>query len=839
MTGVDLAVPMAGWLCSLAEAPDEAFAGGLLGDGVAIDPTEGVVRAPCDGTVVALAEARHAVTIEAANGAHILLHVGIDTVALGGHTFAASVAVGQQVAQGDVLLTFDLDYVARNARSVMTPVVLVNGDGFRIARRAPIDQSVADQDYLMSVSPRSAVGDTPDAAPADGAAEASREVIVSMPHGLHARPAARVAGCAKAFAARITLSRDGRTARARSPTALMGLGARHGDRLRVAASGSDAADAVHAVASLLEAGAGDNVAPPKPAPDSAPAVAAIDGEQVLRGVCAAPGLAVGPVFVLARDDIEIDAHAPDAAAERARLDAALATLATRIVERQTAQGSDIFGAHLALLEDDDLLQSTRALIQKGRSAAFAWRAVMRQQAALLGELDDARLAERAADFLDLERQLLSILVGRAEDSAPTAPAGAILVADELYPSDMAGLATAGIAGLCTARGGPTSHVAILAAAMDLPAVVAAGAPVLGAQNGATAVLNADDGILHLSPADTDIAAAVQKLERRTEVRTQAVAQAHEACHTADGVRIHVVANLGAVADAAAAVAAGAEGCGLLRTEFLFLDRDTAPDQDQQLGHYQEIADALEERPLVVRTLDIGADKPARYVGLTGEENPALGVRGIRLALRHPGLLDTQLRALVRVTPPGRCSIMVPMVSSVDELLAVRQRLEAIVHEAGVEDRPPLGVMVETPAAALIADRLAEHADFLSIGTNDLTQYALAMDRGHPDLAEQFDALHPAVLRLIDLTAKAGQRHGRWVGVCGGLAGDLLAAPVLIGLGVTELSAIPARIPDVKGVVRAVRKADCVAVAQQALDLGSAADVRALVRQQVPQVSDWT
>lgn len=834
MTGVDLAVPMSGWLCPLAEAPDEAFAGGLLGDGVAIDPAEGVVRAPCDGTVVALAQARHAVTIEAANGAHILLHVGIDTVALGGHTFAASVAVGQQVARGDVLLTFDLDYVARNARSVMTPVVLANGDTFRIARRAPVDRSVTDQDYLMSVSPRSAVGDTPDAAPADGADEASRDATVSMPHGLHARPAARVAGRAKAFAARITLSLDDTTANAKSPTALMGLGARHGDRLLVAASGPDAADAVHAVASLLEAGAGDDVAPDQPA-----AVAAIDGEQVLRGVCAAPGLAVGPVFVLARDDIDIDADAADAAAERARLDAALATLGTRIAGRQTAQGSDIFGAHLALLDDDDLVQSTRALIQEGRSATFAWRAVMRQQAARLGALEDARLAERAADFLDLERQLLSILTGRDEDDALAAPAGAILVADELYPSDMAGLATAGIAGLCTARGGPTSHVAILAAAMDLPAVVAAGTPVLGAQNGATAVLNADDGILHLSPADTDIAAAVQKLEQRAARRMQAVARAHETCRTADGVRIHVVANLGAVADAAAAVAAGAEGCGLLRTEFLFLDRDTAPDEDEQHGHYQEIANALDTRPLVVRTLDIGADKPARYVGLAGEPNPALGVRGIRLALRHPDLLDTQLRALVRVTPPGRCSIMVPMVSSVDELLAVRQRLEAIVGETGVKDRPPLGVMVETPAAALIADRLAEHADFLSIGTNDLTQYTLAMDRGHQDLAEQFDALHPAVLRLIDVTAKAGRRHGRWVGVCGGLASDPLAAPILIGLGVTELSAIPARVPDVKGVVRALRGDDCAAVARQALDLGSAADVRALVRQRVAQVSDWT
>jgi phosphocarrier protein FPr/phosphocarrier protein len=295
---------------------------------------------------------------------------------------------------------------------------------------------------------------------------------------------------------------------------------------------------------------------------------------------------------------------------------------------------------------------------------------------------------------------------------------------------------------------------------------------------------------------------------------------------ADGTRIEVFANLGAVAEVAAAVENGAEGCGLLRTEFLFMDRAEPPGEAEQQGVYQAIAAALEGRPLIVRTLDIGADKPVGYLPLPPQANPALGLRGVRVSLAWPDLFRAQLRAVLRVTPAGQAQIMLPMVASLAELKAARAIIADLAAELGVAP-PAIGVMVETPAAAVTADLIAAEADFFSIGTNDLAQYALAMDRTGAELAAQVDALHPAVLRLIRQAAAGGARHGRTVAVCGSLASEPAAAPILIGLGVTELSAAPAAIPDLKAAVRELTMRRCVDIAERALACASAAEVRAL------------
>jgi phosphocarrier protein FPr/phosphocarrier protein len=439
---------------------------------------------------------------------------------------------------------------------------------------------------------------------------------------------------------------------------------------------------------------------------------------------------------------------------------------------------------------------------------------------------DERLAARAADLRDLERQVLLALSGEAEP-APQPPAGAILIAEDISPSQLMALKDARLGGLCTARGGPTSHVAILAAAMDIPALVAAGPDVLATPDGATVVLDADAGVLLAAPKPQELKSARARLVARSAKKSAALAMAQAPCRTADGVRIEVFANVGSLADAEAAVRNGAEGCGLLRTELLFLDRPSAPDEAEQASHYQGIAAAFEGRPVIVRTLDIGGDKPAPYLELAPGENPMLGLRGVRVSLRHPDLLRAQLRAILGVRPAGQCRIMLPMVSSLGELSAVRAIAEQVRAELGQAEPLQLGVMIETPAAALTADIIAAEADFLSIGTNDLAQYTLAMDRGEPSLAAEVDALHPAVLRLIGQAAQAGRARGRPVGVCGGLASDLQAAPILIGLGVTELSAAPAVVAELKAAVRALSLADCQDLARRACALASAAEVRAL------------
>ena len=310
-------------------------------------------------------------------------------------------------------------------------------------------------------------------------------------------------------------------------------------------------------------------------------------------------------------------------------------------------------------------------------------------------------------------------------------------------------------------------------------------------------------------------------------RAAALADADTPCRMADDARIEIFANLGTLADCDAAMAAGAEGCGLLRTELLFLDRDTPPDEDEQVALYQAIADRLEGRPLIIRTLDIGGDKPVRYLPIAPEENPALGLRGIRVGLDRPELLETQLRAILRVGPPGQCRILLPMITSLDELMEVRRLADSAAHAIGRVDPIQIGVMIETPAAAITADLLAPIADFFAIGTNDLAQYTLAMDRGNPAVAPRVDALHPAVLRMIERAAQAGAAHGRPVGVCGGLASDLTAVPILIGLGVTELSAVPGVIPELKALVRSLTRAACADLAKEALGQSSPGAVRTL------------
>lgn len=837
MSALVLMAPLKGWVSALEEAPDAVFAERMLGDGLAIDPLDSTLHAPCDATVVSVHRAGHAVTLRAENGAEILMHIGLETVALNGEGFEAFVREGQAVRAGDRLIGFDLDLVARRARSLITPVVITNLDAFRIVRRDQ-DREIAAGAFLMELSP---VQGASFAAPAAAAEEIRREIVVPLAHGIHARPAARIAEAAKAFSSELALVAGARRANAKSPVGLMSLAIRHGDTIQVLASGADALAAVTALAALIEGGMGEGAPVAAKAPIAAAPVsseltpsAELPRDGVLKGVLAAPGLAIGKAVRVASADIVVREAGEGVAQEGAALAAALDKIRARI--GQAAETGDkarkaILAAHQAFLDDPELVAGARRLIADGKSAGFAWRQSIGGYVQALRALGDRRMAERVDDLIDLERQVLRALSGEEESDTALAP-GSILLADELLPSQLMGVDPAALAGFATARGGPTSHVAILAAAMGIPALVAVGAALSRVEDGTTLILDSDAATLRVAPDAKALEAAQTGLAQRQERKAAAKATAHQPAVTRDGVHIEVFANTGSVADAQAAVANGAEGSGLLRTEFLFLDRDTPPDEDEQARQYQAVADALEGRPLIIRTLDVGGDKAAPYLPIPAEENPALGLRGVRVSLWRPHLLKTQLRAILRVAPFGQCKIMVPMVASLDELRAVRAVLEEAKRELGVTAPVELGVMIETPAAAVTADLLAAEADFLSVGTNDLTQYVLAMDRGNPELAAGIDALHPAVLRMIDQTCKGAVKHGRWVGVCGGLASDLDATPILLGLGVTELSTTASIAPDVKARVRSLSLDACRALAAQALQLSSPEAIRALVQSQM-------
>ncbi len=813
-----LVAPLRGWAAPLDEVPDAVFAGRMLGDGVAIDPTEGRLHAPCDAEVVSVARTRHAVTLRTAEGAEILIHIGIETVALNGEGFTPRVAAGDRVRAGDTLIEFDLDLLARRAKSLLTPILVTNPDAFSVGWRIA-DREIAVGELLLEIVPVWSAG------PADPGGDESEHrlgVVLGLPHGLHARPAGRLAALAKPFVAKVVVTARGRTADARSPVALMTLGATAGDELILVGRGADAPHALAALAAFLGSDGGETAAP-KPVAAALVVTAAASNDGLIRGVSAAPGLAVGPAVFLKPAEVVIERDGRGPSAERAALATALAEVRAALSAGAAGTAGEIMAAHLALLDDPALTGAAEAGIAAGRSAGFGWGAALDAQAQRLEALDDERLRERAHDLIDLKRQVQRRLGGAAE-AAIHVPAGAVLIADDLLPSELMAVSDR-IAGLCTARGGPTSHVAIIAAAQGLPALVAADPRVLAVPDGAEVILDAGAGWLDPAPSPGALAAARAETAVRAERRAAALATAVEACRLADGTRIEVFANLERVEGAGPAVAAGAEGCGLLRTEFLFMERVSPPDEAEQALAYQAIADALGGRPLIVRTLDIGGDKPVAYLPAPAEDNPVLGLRGIRLSLARPELLDTQLRAILRVRPIGACRIMAPMIASLEELRAVRRALDQARADLGVTEPVELGVMVETPAAALIAAELAAEADFLSIGTNDLTQYALAMDRTNPAVAAGVDALHPAVLRLIALTCDGAAEAGKWVGVCGGLASEVLAAPLLIGLGVTELSAAPAAIPALKAALRPLTLEGCRALARAALAEPTAAAVR--------------
>jgi len=808
-----LAAPLAGWALPLSEVPDPVFAERMAGDGLAIDPTGSVLHAPCDGEILDMKGAQHAVTIRSALGIDVLVHVGIDTVKLAGKGFVPLAAVGAKVEQGQPLLRFDLERLARAAPSLITPIVLASPGTIRTRT---IHRAVRVGDVLMEIAEGA-----PEATGGDGFTEETRrEFSVPFEHGLHVRPGALIAAALKPFTSEVSIIFRGRSANARSTVGMMSLGVRCGDAVEVKAVGNDGERAIEALEALLA---------PAPRARSAKPAAKVAGHRRIEAAIASRGLAVGRAVQWARTELKVAERGEGEQGESAALDRALATLREHLNSLQAeAQGERkaLLAAHAELSEDPDLRGRAAEWLKRGKSAAFAWRQATRAVADGLAALDDPRMRERAADLKDLENQVVRVLAGKPPSSTREFEPGSILLADDVLPSQIISLDTERVVGVCTARGGPTSHVAILASASGLPMLVAGGAGVLEVAEGTQVVLDAEHGWLDVEPPPADLAAAKQAMDERNDERTADLAAAGRASVTRDGVAISVLANLGSLGDAHVAMQRGAGGCGLLRTEFLYMDRREPPDEDEQAAQYQKIAAALAGKPLSIRTMDVGGDKPIPYLPLPREDNPALGMRGLRASLWQPELLRSQVRAILRVQPAGQCKVLLPMVTDADDLKAARAIIEECAKTLGV-DMPAVGAMIETPASALLAEQLAPLCDFLSIGTNDLSQYGLAIDRGHPELARRLDALHPAVLRLIALVAEAGREHGKSVSVCGALGSDVDALPILVGLGVHEVSATPAAIPRLKRTVRNLDARECRELAARALEQTSASEVREL------------
>ena len=678
------------------------------------------------------------------------------------------------------------------------------------------------------------------------------DFTINNPTGLHARPAKIFVTTAKKFKSDIRVQHGAKKANAKSMISMLTLGVESGNEIHISIDGADEEEAYEALDAILKSGLGEAdliektqaaqatpevvVKPATPVSAESAKPAKPLAANVIQGIAAAPGIAIGPLFRLQKVTLDIEETFSDPSAEKNRLQTAitgaraqLQTLYREMSARTGAEEAAIFEAHLELLDDPDLLDAVLARIEKEQSAAQAWQAVIDNRANMLAGLSDPLLAARSADLHDVGYRVLRLLVGAEETGLRLPDHPVVLVAHDLTPSDSASLPKDKVLGFCTAVGGPTAHAAIIARALSLPAVVSAGDGILDIENGTMIVLDGTTGTLTHAPDKATLQKARDAQALRKARLAAAESTAAKPAITKDMHRVEIVANVGGIKDTQAAVLGGAEGVGLLRTEFLFLDKQEAPTQDEQFAVYRDIAAAMNGQPVIVRTLDIGGDKPLPYIDVGHEDNPFLGERGIRLCLNRPELLREQMRAILRAAPHGFLRVMFPMVADIGEF----RRARAIVEEIRAElDAPAveLGIMIEIPSAALMADAFAKEVDFFSVGTNDLTQYTLAMDRQHPLLAGQSDGLHPAVLRLIKMTVDAAHANGKWVGVCGELGADPQAVPILVGMGVDELSVSVPAIPTVKAQIRELTLTSAKEIAAKALNCATAGEVRALVSQ---------
>ncbi|KAM3089655.1 phosphoenolpyruvate--protein phosphotransferase [Phormidesmis sp. 146-35] len=694
-------------------------------------------------------------------------------------------------------------------------------------------------DCLTNRSSSNSSPSSPSNSPSDFASFV--DVTIREKTGLHARPATLLVNLAKEFESEIRIRYGDQTANAKSLVSLLKLGVEGGKTVRLMAQGTDQTQALDTLSQAIAKGLED-----EEESSTITLGRTLSFESApIPGIAASPGVAIAPIFQFKRSKLVFESTAKDPEAEKTRLSQAIATakiqlgnLYDSVKTKSGANQASIFLAHQAFLSDEELVEEAISQLQTHsqthsqthlqiHSAAWAWQTAYEQRAQTLEKLSDPLLAGRATDLRDVGQRVLRLLADTIEDAPQLPDRPVILIAEDLTPSDTASLNPALTLGFCTAYGGSTSHSAIIARSLDIPAIVGAGAAVLNLPDGTPCILDGESGNLYPHPSQADLETARVAQTDLQAIRAAEKLTCYQPALTTDGHRVEVVANIGAAAEAEQAVNAGAEGIGLLRTEFLFLNRSHPPTEAEQFAAYTEMTQALNGLPLIIRTLDIGGDKAVPYLEMPIEENPFLGVRGIRLCLQRPDLFRPQLRAIFRASQSGLVKIMFPMIATLEDLQAVRKIAEDVRLEVGA-DPVEIGIMIEVPSAALMAHELAKEVDFFSIGTNDLTQYTLAIDRGHPALAKQADGLHPAVLRLIDQTVQAANSAGKWVGVCGGIAGDPKGAAILTGLGVTELSVSIPSVAAVKAKLRSLSFSETQTLAQRALRCRTAQEVRSLV-----------
>ncbi|MDQ0416050.1 phosphotransferase system enzyme I (PtsI) [Croceifilum oryzae] len=552
-------------------------------------------------------------------------------------------------------------------------------------------------------------------------------------------------------------------------------------------------------------------------------------EQNGKGIGAATGLAIGTAVIWKKEEVSVQERSiTDLSSELQRFKQAIQATKeqVQILRKQTADRmgeseAAIFDAHLAFLDDPGFIGEMEQRINTQKQAAdWACQSVTGEFSSLFSNMEDEYMRARADDIRDVGNRLLQNIMGKPPLDLGLLKPESIIIADELTPSETAQFSEA-IIGMITARGSKTAHAAIMARTLGIPAVLGLGSFIQQINDGDTIILDGSSGEVIVNPKELLLSQIQEKISKQNQLQASALQEAAEDAYTSDRKRIQVLANIGSPQDVQDALANHAEGIGLFRTEFLYLENANWPTEEEQFSSYKQVLEAFPSKPVIIRTLDIGGDKHLPYAELPKEENPFLGLRAVRYCLANPDVFKTQLRALLRASVHGSLWIMFPMIGSVSEILQVKQALEECKQELATKkipysDQIKVGIMVEIPAAAIHADELAKEVDFMSIGTNDLTQYTLAADRGNEQVAHLYDPTHPAVLKLVKMTCAACHRAGIPAGMCGELAGDASMTEILVGLGLNELSMSAKAIPQVKQQIRKIASAEASSLALEAL-----------------------
>ncbi len=692
------------------------------------------------------------------------------------------------------------------------------------------------------------------------------EIVLTLKNkfGLHARPAALFVQTAGSFTSQVlikNITRNTNSVNAKSLLEVLTLGTEQGQQIVISAEGKDAKKALSALQELVESGLGEEIEEVSIKPESLPAKPPVkiqlptasepvyekpEAQLILKGVGVSQGIAIGLAFVYNPKILTI----PDYKVENIdkqfnRLANALNKAKQEIKELRDiisreagskeagSKEAEIFNAHLLFLEDNEFLGKIKTKITEDKiNVESALMKIVREYTGKMRLMDSDLFRQRAVDIEEVGRRVLRILLGVGTQTMTTLPEKVIVLAEDLAPSDTIQMDREKVLGFCTARGSATSHTAILASSLGIPAVVGIGEKIKEVPENSILIIDSQEGLILVNPEKETLKLYQDKQNDLHELKKRAVEKALGSAITLDGRHVEVSANIGDLDTAKKALEFAADGIGLLRTEFLYLNREIPPGEEEQVQVYKEILETMGPRPVIFRTLDIGGDKPASYLSIPKELNPFLGWRAIRYCLDNPEILKTQLRAILRSGYGYNIKIMFPMITTLEELLKAKKILEEVrndLQERGIKQAETfeLGIMIEVPAAALMADVLAQEVDFFSIGTNDLIQYTMACDRTNEQVASLYQPLHPAVLHLIRIIIDSAHQAGKWVGMCGEMASLREAVPILLGLGLDEFSLSPQGIPEIKKIIGDMTVSQASEIANKALSLNSVEEIKKL------------